>query len=234
MRPLLEEVVPKMSPEALSDFAETVAEMPPEDIVSKCCEVLSNEKLRVAAMEVLARLGERAKDATPDLVEALKTTEDGDLRAEMQFTLAKIGPTAEAAIPELIKSLDSEHEEVKQSAIYALGKIGPPSADAVEKLKPHLEHEDDELRTVSVWALLQICPDNEEIVGLAIPALIEALKDEVEIVRIEAAAALGQIGPKAEAAVPALEKLVASDAHAHVREVAADAVRQIRGEDAPE
>jgi HEAT repeat protein len=228
LRPLLEEVVPTMTPEALSDFAQTVAELHPDDIVPKCCELLNNEKLRGGALQVLARLGEGAKEATPQLVEALKTTEDADLRAEIQFTLAKIGPTAEAAIPELIKSLDNENEEVKQSATYALGKVGPPAADAVEKLKGHLGNEDDELRTVSIWALLHICPDNEEIVDLAIPVLIEALKDEVEIVRIEAAAALGQIGPKAEAAVPALKKLVATDPHAHVRQVAAEAITKIQ------
>jgi HEAT repeat protein len=82
--------------------------------------------------------------------------------------------------------------------------------------------------------LLKICPGNEEIVNLAIPALIDILKDEVEIVRIEAAAALGEIGPKAKAALPALEKLVSSDPHAQVRDVAAKAIRQIRGDDAPE
>jgi hypothetical protein len=65
----------------------------------------------------------------------------------------------------------------------------------------------------------------------AVPALIVALGDMSGTVSTEAARALGNIGPEAHQAVPALEKL-AKTADGQLRAAAAEALRKIRGEEA--
>ena len=70
-----------------------------------------------------------------------------------------------------------------------------------------------------------------EIAGLgpagapAVPALIEALDDELAVVRFPATVALGEIGPAAEAAVPRLKQVMEEDIN---DEVAAGAKRAIK------
>ena len=65
--------------------------------------------------------------------------------------------------------------------------------------------------------------------GRAVPALVEALKDESEAVREAAAAALSRIGRNAKEALSVLEKMAKSDAADFVREAAASSVMKIRG-----
>lgn len=48
------------------------------------------------------------------------------------------------------------------------------------------------------------CAGSSQALKSAVPALVEALKDSSQKVRLSAIAALGQLGPRAEAAVPAL------------------------------
>jgi HEAT repeat protein len=226
MRPLMQQTVPKMSREALAGFANVVVEMGSEDIVPRCREALADEKLRDAALAVVVRLGDKAGELVPELVDALGTVEDEAVRSEIQFALASIGPDAAPAVDELIKSLDSEHEECKEGAIYALGKIGPAAAAAVDKLKTYLTSDDSELRTIAVWALRRIEPENEETAALALPVLIELLQDDVALVRMEAARSLGEMGAQAQSAAESLEELL-KDPNPDVRRIAKAAIEAI-------
>ena len=61
----------------------------------------------------------------------------------------------------------------------------------------------------------------------AVPALAQALKDEDEWVRANAAEALGRIGPEAKAAVPALIQALKNEDVLRVRWGAAEALGQI-------
>jgi HEAT repeat protein len=61
----------------------------------------------------------------------------------------------------------------------------------------------------------------------AVPALIAALADANELVRGEAAAALGRMGPTASAAAAALVR-ARSDADPGVRAAATDALRKVK------
>ena len=65
----------------------------------------------------------------------------------------------------------------------------------------------------------------------AVPALSEALRDELAYVRERAAQALKRIGPEAKAAVPALIKAL-RDADVDVRRAAVSALKKIDPETA--
>lgn len=73
-----------------------------------------------------------------------------------------------------------------------------------------------------------------EIAGLgpaaapAVPALIEALDDEVPAVRFPVTVALGEIGPAAAAAVPKLKQVMEEDFNDEVAAAARRAIRHIQ------
>jgi HEAT repeat protein len=60
-----------------------------------------------------------------------------------------------------------------------------------------------------------------------VAALTESLKDDDAFVRRDAARALGDIGPGAREAVPALTTSARKDKNTHVRQAAADALKRI-------
>ena len=119
--------------------------------------------------------------------------------------------------------------EVQYAAIYALGKIGPGSKAAAADLRKNLTSDDEFLRIASMWALLQIHGNDEQLVKEAVPAFTKLLKDDQEMHRIEAATALGELGPAAAKALPTLKELAESDTTA-VRKAARDAIAKIGGE----
>ena len=83
------------------------------------------------------------------------------------------------------------------------------------------------MATVAVWAALKIKPEDRTLFDTAIPKLRHALQRDRDIVRLEAAVALGEIGPAAKTALPMLELLAEDDPSRLVRDAAAEAVRKI-------
>jgi HEAT repeat protein len=187
---------------------------------------LKNEALRKLAAQIIGRIGPEAKDAVPALVEALVSSDDDEYRREIQFALGAIGPEAAGATPALIKALADDNEELRHSACYVLGKIGPAAKQAAPALEKNLNSDDKFLRLVSVWALLRILPGEARIAQLATPLLTQALQDEREMVRAEAASALGDIGEIAKPTIPALNKAL-DDPSPAVRAAAAEALKKL-------
>ncbi|HEX6107593.1 MAG TPA: HEAT repeat domain-containing protein [Gemmatimonadales bacterium] len=66
--------------------------------------------------------------------------------------------------------------------------------------------------------------------GAAVPALIEALDDELPVVRFPVTVALGEIGPPAAAAVPRLKQMMDEEINDEVAAGAKRAIRRIRPE----
>jgi HEAT repeat protein len=102
------------------------------------------------------------------------------------------------------------------------------AAAAEPLLRKLTDSEDDLMATVAVWAALKIKPDDATLFGVAVPKLRRALQDEQQLVRLEAAMALGEIGPPAGSALPLLEMLAEEDPVRMVRAAAEAAVRKIR------
>jgi HEAT repeat protein len=84
------------------------------------------------------------------------------------------------------------------------------------------------MATVAVWALLKIEPTKAERFETAVPLLRKALRGDAELVRLEAAVALGDIGPKAASAIPILELVAEDDPVDAVRKAAQAALARIK------
>ena len=124
---------------------------------------------------------------------------------------------------------DDAAPAAKYPAAYALGRIGPAAKSALEQLRAMATSSDEVLATVALWSTLKIAPGDTSLLDLAIPALRKAARAEQEIVRIEAAVALGDIGPAASTAIPILELVSEEDSSKSVRTAAAIALAKIRG-----
>lgn len=94
--------------------------------------------------------------------------------------------------------------------------------EAAEQVIPQLQARTPSERRQAADALVVLGADARP----AVPALIEALKDEDEGVRLRAARALGVIGPEARAALPALNEALL-DRSSQVMWEAVNAVRLI-------
>jgi HEAT repeat protein len=149
------------------------------------------------------------------------------VKRELQFALGSIGPDAAPAVGELIKSLTSDEELVRNSAIYALGKIGPAAKEALPALRKNLTGDDVPLKRLSLWAALKIDKGNAKLAVTAVPVLIAGLTHERDLVRFEAAVALGELGSTAKPAIDALKKATKDDS-AMVREAATTALKNIQ------
>jgi HEAT repeat protein len=111
-----------------------------------------------------------------------------------------------------------------------LGRIGPAAKDAAPALQKIVKSSDDKfLKVAGVWALLRILPTDQPLKVLAVPLLAKALEEsDREMVKIEVANSLGEIGPPAILAVPALEKAAREADSADVRAAAAEALKKIK------
>ncbi|HTQ39576.1 MAG TPA: HEAT repeat domain-containing protein [Pirellulales bacterium] len=199
-----------------------------EAAVPRLIKALQNDDMQALAVEVLRRLGPKAKDAVPALILELKDP-DPEYRREVEFALAAIGPAAKTAVPALIEHLGSDEPRVQYTACYALGKIGPDAADAVPKLRDNMKSDDKFLKVASVWALLHIQPADKALQSMAVPLLAKALGDsEHELARVESANALGRIGAAAKSAIPDLQKAAEQDDSPKVRAAAVEALKKIQ------
>lgn len=102
------------------------------------------------------------------------------------------------------------------------------AAAAESVLRTLAESEDDLMATVAVWAALKVKPGDASLFEAAIPRLRGALRADREVARLEAAVALGDIGPAAASAIPILELVSEDDPVKQVREAAAAALDKIR------
>ena len=191
---------------------------------------LSDPVLRGRVLEILAALGPTAKPAVDDVIKALDDS-DPIIRGEAAVAISAIGPDAAAAVPALLKTLTDNNAapDSKYSAAYALGRIGPAAQSAAEQMRSLIASPDEVLATVASWAMLKITPDDTSLLDQAIPALRKAVRSDRELVRLEAAVTLGDIGPAAVSAIPILELVSEEDSSRQVRDAAGKALKKIRG-----
>jgi HEAT repeat protein len=204
--------------------------------------------VRYYAGSALGGVGPDAKAAVPALLIALKDKE-WLVRGRAAYALGRIKYDGKVVVPALVAAL--EDKEIQSSAAWALGDFGP---SAVPALVVALGHTDDDVRGWSAVALGHIGVEAREAVPalievvksrnctksrssaavalgcikseVAIPVLIDAVKDNDADLRRVAAFALREFGAKAKPAVPTLIHAL-SDSDMYVRQHAGWALQEI-------
>ncbi len=168
-----------------------------------------------ADQEVLRkRFGQRTV-ALRDFVSALGDP-DAEVRAAAAWSIgAATGGRepagAEAALPRLAEALRDEQEAVRAAAARALGALGPKANATTPALLAALDDPRADVRAAAALALARM-----ELSAGAVPSLVRCLGSGDAYVRGFAAWSLGNLGPAAQGAVPALVEALEADDTANV------------------
>jgi HEAT repeat protein len=192
-------------------------------------------EIRLRTVDVLESMGPLATPAIPALT---KATRDPDLfvRWAAARTIGKIGAVqTELTVPALARLLRDQDLDVNLAAALALRRIGPPAKEAIPALVATLTASDAEKRKSALNALQGIGTD----AASAIPAIAGRLTDEDPSkdsgpgVRSLAAEVLGNFGPQAKSAVPALRRALETETNPEVRQAISDALLSVLRTESP-
>jgi len=135
-----------------------------------------------------------------------------------------LGAKAQSAVPGLIKIVNQRLSPPSQTcALGSLGAIGPPAKEAIPSLLQWVTNADSHLRLGVIVALGRVHAEPDRVV----PVLTNALHDSYDLVRINAAGALGEFGPDATPAVPALVEFLNAQNDSLVKSWVAAALKKI-------
>jgi HEAT repeat protein len=215
-------------------------------ILAKALES-KNPDVREAAVSLLGQVGPDARSTSPALIAAAKESihakggqakREGPGFSDYATTIAQIVP-AEEAVAFLSQAMGNEDRAIRIGAATALGKVGPKGDAAVPVLVKALKSAsnsaggrgDGRFTAALLESLGQIGP----VAALSKPAadeVIAALSPFLEspqaFMRITAAKALGDFGPRAVGALPKLRALAENEkATPAAREAASDAIGKI-------
>lgn len=200
--------------------ARTTLEESGEAAVGVLCDLLSDHpdsEVRVAAAELLGKLGPQASDASQELLAAIGDR-DPHVRAVAIVAVPAVNTSPEKAVAALIPLLESEHAAIAARAISVYREQGQLALPALEKLMRD-DSKEIEMRWNAARALGKLGPSGID----SLPALIEFTTHAEETLREHAAEAIGDIGPTATAGIPALRECLDDSA----RKVRRDAVRSL-------
>ncbi len=147
-----------------------------------------NEIIQSGAAISLGKMGPVAKEASPILLQALKSTNNESLRHIFSDALKRIGPADAEELSTLIGDMKNTDNGIRLIAVDAIVVKGKPAVPAMMKLLT------DPDRDVRFWAAY-ILGRNKSAAKKATNALINALKDEDNVVRGNTIWALREIDP---------------------------------------
>jgi HEAT repeat protein len=157
--------------------------------------------VRNRAVQCLGNLGPAARPAVAEMLAAFPDEASSQRPPDFAASLSQLGP---AILPELSGALAHAHPSIRLGAAAALRQMGPPAAGAAPALLPLLRDPVRPVRRETVLALMALRDFTPETVG----ALTSALGHPDWSTASTAATALGQLGPDAAAATPALLSMV--------------------------
>lgn len=157
-----------------------------------------DEAIRHRAIESLGAEGANAAEAVGPLTELL-SNHSADVRAHAAWALGEIGAAAKPSVPAIIELLKDADESVRRQAIRAIIKIRPGPQVTIPLCVELMQDPDP-------GVCLRVLNSISELGAKAVPALIDALKNENSA--YWACVVLREMGPVAKAAIPTLiEKL---------------------------
>ena len=170
--------------------------------------------VRWSAAEAIGSIGPAAAAAVPVLIAVLRDKQQRHNGRNFVLALARIGPAAKEAVPTLLQLLKETDDSFYRCVALVFGtgrNLRPamvfvkeyfdsrPNRFVMDELETvHSHHR--ELRKAIIRALGSIGPDS----AIAVPQLIEYVKDRKCYENENAIVALGEIGPAAKAVVPLL------------------------------
>jgi HEAT repeat protein len=165
----------------------------------------------------------------PDGPSAKKTiialTNLADRNEEPVRVLRELPNKGKGAVPVLLERM-SDANTANSGAAVALLALDPASGEpALRWLRNKLTMGEEKDASAILAQLWQLGEGGK----VLLPELVGLLKSRSDKVRDEAVDALGDIGPAARDALPALREMAASDPSSRVRQSAAAAVRQVEG-----
>jgi HEAT repeat protein len=185
-----------------------------------------------SAADALADLGEGAREAVPALIQAAASSDAGT-RWRAARALGVIGDLQAAAA---LRDLTADGDVlVRSQAIFALGRLKAADERSLEIIVDRLSDQDAQVRRAAIRALrlvdaprgmmvpliVKLLSDSDQAVAMralsaigdggieVLPSLIAALDDRDA--RYWALLAVGEMGPQAGTAVPALVKALGDD-----------------------
>ncbi len=186
-------------------------------------------RTRQDAAIALGKLGAKAALAVPDLIVALKGS-DNDVREKSAEALGLIGKEATSAVPGLLEKLNDSNEKVRQAAALALGRVGHEGKTPLDMLLTMMKLENQAPNALRMT--VQLLSRHGRDALRALPQLIPLLRHEGPGVRVMTAFAVGQIGPEAGAAAAELRRAL-DDPYPAVQVWAAGAYARVTGEAEP-
>jgi HEAT repeat protein len=195
-------------PAAAAGSPPTLAELP--SLLSLLRDADRGVRFRVVS--ALGDLAGEIRRVLPAIRAALgeAALHDGDdgVRAQAVHALLQAGPQPATAVGGLVDALHSELDVVRFHAAIALGDLGTGGRPTVPDLiHASLWDEDPAVRVGAAMALWKI----DQKGPLAIYVLTDALRHPNELICWVAAEYLGQMGPAAGPAVPALREALRRD-----------------------
>lgn len=177
----------------------------------------TNKDVRRSAVQGLGRAGEKAFKS---LHKALKD-EDPSIRSMAAASLKQLGSAAKPALDDLVHmAVKDANFGAKRNAMFALGGLEEDGAKALGKILSEAKDQQ------TLMFGMQTLSGMKESAAPAVDALIGLLKSPTPLIRWNAATALGNIGPAAKAAIPALQ-VATKDANPTVRNFATRALAMI-------
>ena len=160
--------------------------------------------VREGAARALARVGCDDENALEKLLTAHRDDPDLGVRQSAAWSLSQMGVPQKTPLAGLIQCLAHDSAEVRRAATDAMQRVGPAASDAVPGLEKLLDDESLTIRAGAAWALWTIAHHQR-----AVPKLIELVEHSPNDVSNQSVHNLGQIGPEAKAAIPALCQILA-------------------------
>lgn len=188
----------------------------------------TDSAVRLAAVFSLGRIGPDGTTALGQLSTLLASDADANVRKEIARSIGILGIDAKSAVPALAKSLNTDQSvEVRQQAAVSLGKMTGELKSVAEGILTALKAEKE--KSVRVLVIQAIANGLGNSLKDHIPALVEQLNQEPEgEVRLAIVQELGNLGPDAKDALPALNKTT-TDVQITIREAAKIAIKKVKG-----
>ena len=185
----------------------------------------TSEAGRPGLLRAIGAFGADAGAAVSDVAKALNAS-DPAIRAAAAWALSQMGPAAEPAVQPLGRALADPDARVRSLSAVALRAMGRHALGAMPDLVKALDNPSPYVRALAADALGNLGSAARPVVEVLSRHLLPANEQVVFVLR-SIASALGEIGPQAASALPALEQALKLP---RVTYTAQEAIHKIKGE----